>query len=135
MKHIKTALAATTFILALAAVSLAGTGPGTGMPMGKGPGMGQGMGQGMGNCCCGGGRGMMGAGQSAGEQVTREQATAALNTYVTAHFKGYSLGEIEAVERPRGTMYATTVTDAAGNAFILHVNPWGMVRGPFVQGN
>lgn len=133
MKQVKTAIVATTFILAIAAVALAGNGPGTGMPMGKGPGMG--MGQGMGNCCCGGGRGMMGAGQAAGEQVSLEQATTLIHDYVSTNLKGYQVGAVEAVERPRGTMYAATVTDASGNTFSVHVNPWGMVRGPFLLNN
>lgn len=127
MKNFGKGLIVTVLVLSLATVALAAGGPGSGMMRG------QGMGPCGGNCC--GGKGMMGQNQAAPENISLEQATTTLNEYVANNLKGYQVEKIEAIERPRATMYAATVTDAGGNTFSLHLNPWGIVRGPFLQNN
>lgn len=103
---------------------------------GYGPGRcckGPGMGQGYGNPDCPRaeyGRGGMGRQAAPEQELTQEQAQSKLQEHV-ATFKGYTLGEVSAIERPRGTAYRAKTVDAAGNQFEFHVNPWGQVRGPF----
>ncbi len=116
-----------TLMIALM-IALLGAGTALAVSPGYGQGMrgpGSGMGMGPGKC---GGPGMRGAAPA--EPVSEEQARQLINEQI-ASLKGYQLEKIEAFERPRGTMYAASVKDAAGNAFTFHVNPWGKVRGPF----
>lgn len=65
------------------------------------------------------------------QALTRDQARTRLQEHVGDNFKGYTLGEMETVERPRGTTYRARTMDAGGNQFEFHVDPWGQVRGPF----
>jgi hypothetical protein len=117
-------------IVAVLAVLLAA---GSAFAYGGGRGMGPGMGKGYGNPDCPRaeyGRGGMGRQAATEQELTQEQAQSKLQEHVGT-LKGYTLGEVSAIERPRGTAYRAKTVDAAGNAFEFHVNPWGQVRGPF----
>lgn len=101
-----------------------------------GYGMGQGMGQGMG---MGAGKGFNNAncprfnGQAADiKPVTKEEAKKKADDYIAKNLKGYKIDKTEEFQTPRFKVYNFIVKDAAGNTFILRVNPWGNVMGPFV---
>jgi hypothetical protein len=108
--------------------------------MGYGQGM---MGQGYGHM--GYGQGMMGKpcddcgvyhrkGYSKDyKALTEEEAKTKVKAFISKHLKGFSITKIEKEEMPMGTMYWVTIKDKNSNEMELHVNPWGYIRGPFVQ--
>ncbi|MDO3378905.1 PepSY domain-containing protein [Geoalkalibacter halelectricus] len=101
---------------------------------GEGPGMGAGKGYTNPDCPrAESGRAGMGRKAAPEQEVTREQAQTKLQEHVR-NFNGYTLGEMDSVERRHGTAYRAKVMDAGGNQFEFHVNPWGQVRGPFPVG-
>ncbi|MBB5022066.1 hypothetical protein [Desulfurispira natronophila] len=69
------------------------------------------------------------------EQITQADATEAVKEFLAANLKGFGLSDLVSYETPRATMYKATVTDDRGNSFLLHVNPFGYVRGPFTVRN
>jgi len=110
-----------------------------GLAMAYGPGYGRGMGGGgngynQGSPCYGQGYGPgMRGYRNQGEikQLTEKDAKAAFDKFLAENLKGYTYEKIDKLNVPRGTMYSVNVKDANGNEFILHLNPWGYVRGPF----
>lgn len=41
--------------------------------------------------------------------------------------------KMEKERRPMGTMYWVVIQDKSGNEMELHMNPWGYIRGPFIN--
>lgn len=96
-----------------------------GMGMGKGMGM---QGKGFNNANC-----PRSGGQNANIQpVTKEEAKKKADEFVAKNLKGYKIDKTEEFQTPRFKVYSFTVKDASGNTFMLRVNPWGNVMGPFV---
>ncbi len=68
------------------------------------------------------------------EQVNADGAKAKVQEYVNKNYKGYKVGDVTAETGPRGfTMYVVKASDASGNNFVFHVNPYGYVRGPMLE--
>ncbi|WP_027388984.1 hypothetical protein [Chrysiogenes arsenatis] len=93
------------------------------------PGKGNG-GYGAGGCGCP--QGGPNAAQQQAPELSDADARTAIDEYVNANLKGYTVGAVQSYATPRGAMFTADVTDASGNNFVLHVNPWGTVRGPFL---
>ncbi|MCX8083853.1 MAG: PepSY domain-containing protein [Calditerrivibrio sp.] len=101
-------------------------------PQGYGPGYG--MGPKFQNCYKGCGCGMMG-GKGFGPGVatpslSEADAKKAVESFMAANLKGFSIKDTQKFQVPRGTVYVFKVSDGK-NTFELHVNPVGYVRGPF----
>lgn len=104
---------------------------------GYGPGMmGQGYGQG------GYGPGMMGQkGFRPGvwmdnqnfKKFTVDEAKKTFETFISENYKGYKIENVTPFNMPRGTIYSADVSDASGNKFLFHLNPWGNVVGPIIN--
>lgn len=121
---------------ALAAVAMAfpgGYGGQGGYPCyGSGFGGGQGYGPGM-----MGGRGGYGApcwqNQQDGDFKAIDDAGAkkVVQDYLAKNLKGFEITDATKFERPMGMVYRFAVKDKNGNQFILMVNPFGYLNGPF----
>ncbi|MCD8554249.1 PepSY domain-containing protein [Seleniivibrio sp.] len=96
--------------------------------MGRGMMGGNGMGGGCGQCPQFGQNG-----QPAVKALTKEEAQKKVDAYIAANLKGYKIEKTQEFEGRMHTMYNFFVKDSSGNQFILRVNPWGNVMGPFVS--
>jgi hypothetical protein len=101
--------------------------------MGRGQGM---MGGGYGPGACGqcpqyNGQGQRGP-QAAPQAVTKDDAQKKVEAFMAANLKGYKIEKTQEFQGGRANMYNFFVKDVSGNKFILRVNPWGNVMGPFV---
>lgn len=70
--------------------------------------------------------------QGEAPELSDSDAKKAIEDFVEANLAGYNIGTVQSYATPRGVMFTADAVDAAGNKFILHVNPWGVVRGPFL---
>lgn len=103
--------------------------------MGRGYGMmGGGYGPGFGGGCgpCSQFYDEDGQPQQAPKAVTKEEAQKKVEEYIAANLKGYKIEKTQEFQGGRFMMYNFFVKDASGNKFILRVNPWGNVMGPFI---
>ena len=71
-------------------------------------------------------------GQPAVKAITKEEAQKKVDAYIASNLKGYKVEKTQEFQGRMHTMYNFFVKDASGNQFILRVNPWGNVMGPFV---
>lgn len=127
-------LAAAAMVLGIASFAMAqpGWGHGKGCNCG-GPGY-----NGNGQMMKGGGMGMdPGYNRQAPEAAVKnaDEAKAKVQEVINNNLKGYKTGKVETIQVPRGTVYEVNVTDAGGNQFVFHVNPWGRVKGPMYKSN
>lgn len=156
----KKILFASLLVLALGTFAFAQQGGmGNGMGMGNGNGMGMGMQDGGNNPCpmgnCGGngqGRGygyghgpkhggygpncMQGGAQAEATVKTADEAKAKVQEVIKNDFKGYKITKTEEfVGRGGNKSFRVLTSDASGNEFIFHVNPFGYVKGPWLAQN
>lgn len=118
-----------------AAFAASGYGPGYGMGAGMGGGYGMmgGQGRGAGYGCPGYGVNGKGAVQQGDvKPITKEDAQKKVDAYIATNLKGYKVEKVQDFDGMRGTMYNFFVKDASGNKFVLRMNPWGYIMGPFV---
>ncbi len=137
-------LVAAVMVLGVASFAMAQHGWGHGYGHGNGGGYGNGWNCG-GPCYNGNGQMMRGGGMGMGPGYNRQapesavknadEAKAKVQEVINNNFKGYKIGKVETIQVPRGTVYEVNVTDAGGNQFVFHVNPWGRVMGPMANGN
>jgi len=102
--------------------------------MGRGYGM---MGGGYGPGACGQCPQFNGQGSQQGQQqfpaaLTKEEAQKKVDAFMATNLKGYKIEKTQEFQGGRAMMYNFFVKDASGNRFILRVNPWGNVMGPFI---
>ena len=118
-----------TFVVVLAAgmaFAYGGMGRGYGM-MGGGYGPG-----GCGPCPQFNGQGAQQGNQQLPKALTKEEAQKKVDEFIAANLKGYKIEKTQEFQGGRFMMYNFFVKDASGNRFILRVNPWGNVVGPFI---
>ena len=90
------------------------------------------------NCWNNGGGWGMGQGYNNGQAPapvvnSADEARAKVQEVINSGYKGYKIGKVDTIQVPRGTVYEVNVTDAGGNQFVFHVNPWGNVIGPMTR--
>lgn len=122
-----------TALITLGVVMVAGAALAAGgYGMGHGYGMMGGQGMGPGNCP------RYANGQGPAQQngavkpITKDDAQKKVDAYISANLKGYKIEKTQEFDGRMGTMYNFFVKDASGNKFVLRMNPWGNIMGPFV---
>lgn len=67
---------------------------------------------------------------------TADEAKAKVQEVIKTDFKGYKITKTEEFTGRHGySAFRIMATDAGGNEFIFHVNPFGNVRGPMLAKN
>lgn len=64
--------------------------------------------------------------------LTKEEAQKKVEAFMATNLKGYKIEKTQEFQGGRAVIYNFFVKDASGNRFILRVNPWGNVVGPFI---
>lgn len=67
------------------------------------------------------------------KQFTADEARKTFETFISENYKGYKIENVTPFNMPRGTIYSADVSDASGNKFVFHLNPWGNVVGPIIN--
>lgn len=93
------------------------------------PGYGRGMMPGY-NC-----QGPYSYGNQQSGQIGKDEAKGKVTSFMKNNLKGFKIVDQEQISVSRGSIHQFTVEDDNGNRFLLRVNPFGYVVGPFPAGN
>lgn len=68
-------------------------------------------------------------------QISKDEAKNKVSGFMKNNLKGFKIVNQEQISVTGGSIHEFTVEDDNGNRFLLRVNPFGYVAGPFPAGN